>query len=440
MRALCTNNARLYRSTGCCLCLVLWAALNWAQDRPKEEEYKFALREYAGNYQVDSHRTFLVSLALRGELAYIDVASDLSEELTKIETDEFQAEDKTTLIRFVRDQQGVVRSLRFMQKDAPAVSAQRVSNLEIEMTATSTNAEIRGTLIVPPSVGPVAALIIEGGSGWRFQEDMLNYARLATTHGFASFVWDRRGWGGSTGDKATSFDDLAKDVEAIAAELRRNPKIDPSKIGFWGFSQAAWIGTLAASRSPNIAFIALFSPALCLPFRQEEQNVTHTLQGDGESPAAIQQALDLVHAKLEYAMFKSDWPRYEALRQAIVQKPWFTFLDAPPNRSDPEFQFLRLNSHYNSLNALAGIHVPLLALFGEFDTNVTPDTGMSLLEQGLDLAGNKLLTMHLIRNANHSLIGVRSSKPHDFIEPVKYAPGVWNYLWGWLAEVTANPH
>ena len=65
---------------------------------------------------------------------------------------------------------------------------------------------------------------------------------------------------------------------------------------------------------------------------------------------------------------------------------------------------------------------------------------MSLLEQGLDLAGNKRLSMHMIPNANHSLMGVRSSKPRDFIEPVKYAPGVWNYLWDWLAEVTANRH
>jgi pimeloyl-ACP methyl ester carboxylesterase len=416
----------------------LWGALNWAQEHPKEEEYKLALREYTGSYQVDSQRTFLVSLALRGELAYIDVGSDLSEELTKIEADGFQAEDKTTLIRFVRDQQGVVRSLRFMQKNSPEASAQRVSNLELEMAAASRNAEIRGTLIVPPSANPVAALIIEGGSGWRFQEDMLNYARLAAFHGFASFVWDRRGWGSSTGERAASFEDLAEDVEAIAATLRRNPKIDPSKIGFWGFSQAGWIGTLAASRSRNIGFIALFSPALCLPFRQEEQNISHTLRADGESAAEIQQALDLFHAKLEYAMLRSDWPRYDALRQAIAQKSWFRFLDAPQDRSDPEFQFLRLNAHYNSLNALAGVHVPLLALFGEFDTNVTPDTGMSLLQQGLDLAGNKRLTMHLIPNANHSLMGAQSSKPHDFIEPVKYASGVWNYLWHWLAEVTAN--
>ncbi len=225
MRPLWTDNIRWYRPAGW-LCLVLWAALSWTQEHPKEQEYKLTLREYAGNYQVDSHRTFIVSLALRGELAYIDVSSDLSEELTQSKTDEFQAEDKTTLIRFVRDQRGVVRSLRLIPKNAAEVSAQRVSNLENEIAVSEQNAEIRGTLIVPPSADRVAALIIEGGSGWRFQEDMMNYARLAALHGFASFVWDRRGWGNSTGEKAASFEDLAEDVAAIAAKLRK------SKISF----------------------------------------------------------------------------------------------------------------------------------------------------------------------------------------------------------------
>ena len=81
------------------------------------------------------------------------------------------------------------------------------------------------------------------------------------------------GGGKSTGQKAASFGDLAEDVAAIATELRANSKIDSSQVGFWGFSQAGWIGTLAASRSRDVAFLALFSPALTYPFRQEEENI-----------------------------------------------------------------------------------------------------------------------------------------------------------------------
>jgi hypothetical protein len=46
--------------------------------------------------------------------------------------------------------------------------------------------------------------------------------------------------------------------------------------------------------------------------------------------------------------------------------------------------------------------------------------------------------MQMIPNANHSLIGVRSPKPNDFIKPVKYAPGVWKYFWDWLGELKVN--
>ena len=137
-------------------------------------------------------------------------------------------------------------------------------------------------------------------------------------------------------------------------------------------------------------------------------------------------------------MFRSDWQKYEALRQKLAPNPWFRFLDAPQDPIDPEFQSLRLNAHYNSLKALATIHAPVLALFGEFDTNIAPDVARSLLEQGMDLAGNTHLEMRTIPNANHSLMGVHSAKPNDFIEPVRYAPGVWSSLWDWLKAITAR--
>jgi pimeloyl-ACP methyl ester carboxylesterase len=430
-----TSCKELYRLLACFLGVVVLSGYGWTQQPTKEQEYKLALREYAGTYQVDPDRTFIVSLAFKGDLSYIDVASDISSDLIANAKDEFRVEDKPTLVRFVRDERGGIQGLRFTQENAPEIYAHRVFYSENETVIQSGNAQIRGTLIVPNSAVKVAALIIEGGSGWRFAEDMMNYARQAAGHGFASFVWDRRGWGTSTGDKAASFADLAADVGAIAMDLRRNPKIDGRRIGFWGFSQAGWIGTLAASRYENIAFLVLFSPALSFPFRQEEENIIHTLQADGESPGDIREALDFFHAKLEYAMFGSDWHKYESTRQQSSAKPWFRLLDAPQDPSDPEFQFLRLNSHYNSLNALAKVHIPVLALFGEFDTNVSPDNGMSLLEQGLDLAGDRNLRMYLVPNANHSLIGVRSSKPHDFIEPIRYAPGVWSDMWNWLADV-----
>src|SRR5581483_11687973 len=198
---------------------------------------------------------------------------------------------------------------------------------------------------------------------------------------------------------------------------------------------AGWIGTLAASHSENIAFLALFSPALSYPFRQEEDNIARTLLADGEKAADVRDALNLFHFKLEYAIFGSDWSKYDSLRHKLSQRPWFKLLDAPPDSSNAEFKFLRLNSRYNSLPALQGVRIPVLALFGEFDTNLVPEREMSLLEQGLGWSGKPKLEMRLVNNANHSLIGVHSSKPHDFIQPVRYAPGVWERLWNWLDEV-----
>ena len=418
-----------------CSLVVIATACSWGmQQQSKKQDQESRLHEYAGVYQDEHKRSFVISLG-EGHISYVDVATDLSDELTESAKDEFRAKEQDVVIHFARDEHGSIEGLHFTGRQTPEVYAARIPNQEQELRVRSQNAEIRGMLIIPPVDHKVAAILIEGGSGWKFDKDVITYARLATIHGFAGVVWDRRGWGASTGEKAASFEDLAVDVAAITNEIRKNPKIDSAKIGFWGFSQAGWVGTLAASSSKDVAFLVLFSPALTFPFRQEEENISHTLQADGESAAQIQSALDLFHAKLEYALFGSDWQKYETLREKLLPNPWFRFLDAPEDPSDPVFQFLRLNAHYNSLKALTRIHVPVLALFGEFDTNVLPDAGRSLLEQAMDLAGNPDLEMHTIPNANHSLLGVRSAKPNDFIDPVRYAPGVWDTLWDWLVRV-----
>ena len=108
--------------------------MSWSQRRSKEQEYKLAWREYAGKYQVDSHRAFVVSLALRGEVGYIDVAGDLSADLTQSKVDEFK--DRTTLIRFIRDQRRTIQGLSSVQENAPEVFA-RVSNIEREIATKS---------------------------------------------------------------------------------------------------------------------------------------------------------------------------------------------------------------------------------------------------------------------------------------------------------------
>jgi hypothetical protein len=72
-----------YRLAGCCRYLILEAVAGLAE-QPKEQECKLSLREYAGNYRVDSYRT-LIALAKakqvvggRGSHPFSEVRQEIS--------------------------------------------------------------------------------------------------------------------------------------------------------------------------------------------------------------------------------------------------------------------------------------------------------------------------------------------------------------------------
>src|SRR3546814_18123700 len=78
--------------------------------------------------------------------------------------------------------------------------------------------------------------------------------------GIAVFTYDRRGSGASgTKNAGGDFTLLADDAIAAARSLKSDPRIDPRRIGTWGLSQGGWISPLAASRSPDIAFVVAVS-------------------------------------------------------------------------------------------------------------------------------------------------------------------------------------
>src|SRR3546814_6050670 len=100
--------------------------------------------------------------------------------------------------------------------------------------------------------------------------------RVLPALGIAVFAYDRGGSGQSvTKDAGGNFTILADDAIAAAKSLKTDPRIDPRRIGTWGLSQGGWISPLAASRSPDIAFvIAVSAPVVTadiqMIFRSEE--------------------------------------------------------------------------------------------------------------------------------------------------------------------------
>jgi len=109
--------------------------------------------------------------------------------------------------------------------------------------------------------------------------------------------------GASTGafDKATSFDE-ADDVRAELAWLRRQPGIDPKRVGLVGHSEGAFIALVVAAGDPSLAAIALLAGS---GVPGEQLNTWQTIQTVTHDPAVPPERRDAEIKKL--LADRSDW-------------------------------------------------------------------------------------------------------------------------------------
>src|SRR5262249_49857425 len=129
---------------------------------------------------------------------------------------------------------------------------------EEQVNFPSGSLSLAGTLVLPGEPGPYPAVFLFHGSGP--QERDLSTARWFAGQGVAALAYDKRGVGGSTGDFRTGpFMDLCDDGLAAVAYLKSRKEINVRQVGVWGLSQGGWLGSLAASRSPDIAFVIAVS-------------------------------------------------------------------------------------------------------------------------------------------------------------------------------------
>ncbi|MFN8488896.1 MAG: alpha/beta fold hydrolase [Caldilineaceae bacterium] len=161
-----------------------------------------------------------------------------------------------------------VRSAHGEQNTGLRITLYTEESLEI---AVETGYKLAGSLLTPLQPGPHPLVILIHGAGPGLRGDYLMVADIFARQGIAVFVYDKRGWGKSTGEPMWSdIFKLADDAEAVIRQVRQHPKVDAKRMGLWGFSNGGWVAPLAASRCHDIAFIISFSGSGVPPARQEQ--------------------------------------------------------------------------------------------------------------------------------------------------------------------------
>jgi dienelactone hydrolase len=138
------------------------------------------------------------------------------------------------------------------------------------VTFQSGDVTLAGTLDLPASEGPFPAIVTVHGSPPLTRNDIYNLriSHFFVQHGYAVLRYDKRGAGESTGEYPNvgtheegeaNVHILADDTLAGVEFLKNHDLIDPNRIGLVGHSQAGWIIPLAASKSPDVAFMIISS-------------------------------------------------------------------------------------------------------------------------------------------------------------------------------------
>jgi dienelactone hydrolase len=133
-----------------------------------------------------------------------------------------------------------------------------------DITFTSEGVTLAGTLFSPTHTE--AAIVLVHGSGQ--EKRMARFAERLAARAIAVFTYDKRGVGASGGTYAgpevgtnnvdsMNLSLLAKDASAAVNKMQEVAMDLP--VGLLGFSQAGWIIPMAATLTPTIDFMVLFS-------------------------------------------------------------------------------------------------------------------------------------------------------------------------------------
>ncbi|MBI3273072.1 MAG: alpha/beta fold hydrolase [Planctomycetes bacterium] len=333
---------------------------------------------------------------------------------------------------------------------------------EREVTVTNGAVRLAGTLTVPPGPGgPHAGVYLITGSGAQNRDEELfgfkPFRVLAdhlTRHGVVVLRCDDRGVGGSSGDFVHSTTaDFAEDARAAVAFLKTCPEVDPRRIGLLGHSEGGVVAPMAAAASPDVAFIVLLSGTSVTGERVLFSQGEAIGRAAGYPPERTRENQELQKRIFACVRSGTGWEelraemRSKALAQlaALTPAQRATIPDAEAyakkaadgqlaNAQLPWFKFFL---DYDPAEALARVKCPVLAIFGELDTQVLVGVNRPPLEAALAKAGNADVTVEVVAKANHLYQTAVTGGPQEYALLAKeFAPGFLDMVQSWIARRT----
>ncbi|MEO3875757.1 prolyl oligopeptidase family serine peptidase [Nonomuraea sp. B12E4] len=257
---------------------------------------------------------------------------------------------------------------------------------------------LHGSVITPAGAKdarPGVVLVHGAGTGTP-RDKLLGEAVAFARQGMSVLVYDKRSEGYSTFTR--SYAQLADDALGAVETLRRQPGVDPGKVGIWGLSEGGWVAPIAASRSTHIAFVIVVGANALNPLRQQTWAVAAGLRKAGVSGSLVDRA-------------------EPTLYRVIADGGMF-----PEPYHDPE-------------PVLGRVRQPVLAIWGEHDLLTPPRESPPIFAQALEKGGNRHYTFRFFAGADHA---AHLTPDGGVTRLPELAPGYAALVGTWVSQATSG--
>ena len=275
--------------------------------------------------------------------------------------------------------------------------------------------KLAGTLTFPKNGENFPATILITGSGAQDRDEtifehrpFLVIADFLTLNGFAVLRVDDRGIGGSEGntDEATS-EDFAGDVLAGIEFLKTRKEINPAKIGLIGHSEGGLIAPMVATKSKDVAFIVLLAgPGIVgEQILYEQGKLINKAAGMTDDQA--QQNQKMQEAIFNIILTETDsLMKTDRLQKTFTNGMYFMMNDEQKKAIDNQIKsvdnvWFKFFLQYDPYHALVKLKCPVLAINGEKDLQVPPESNLTAIKKALTEGGNKNFKTMELENLNH---------------------------------------
>ncbi len=281
---------------------------------------------------------------------------------------------------------------------------------DVEFSGSSLGVKLSGSITAPKGKKKVPGVVLLSGSGPHnrdaeqfYHKTFLVLADELTRRGFAVLRYDERGVGESTGSyHGTTIYQFSQDAKAAVKALRSEPRINVKDVYIIGHSQGSLEAQIVAAQDPAVAGLVLLAGLGLNGIESSKARYRSLLRVRGISEEKAKADLFLRDNSYEIVGGAPDsatavarlkqWHKEVGIdsenREAFYINPYVERW---------QYDFLHIDpGPYQRL-----IKVPVLAISGSKDSQVSVEEEFEAMRTGLEAGGNSNFRSVILPNVNH---------------------------------------